>query len=179
MSKEDITNSRNAFNFWYFAAELVKTAIWVSVILYLLHSFVVQPFIIQGDSMKPNLNSHSYVLVNKLIYRFNTPRRGEVIIFQNPLDLSTDFAKRIIGLPNETITIENNKIYVNGKKLDEPYLSENIQTKLPSGILKKTYVIPSNQYFVLGDNRDNSNDSRDFGPIQLDTIVGRVGITAY
>ena len=124
--------------------------------------------------MEPNFHNGDYILTEKVSYKFRDPKRGEVIVFKAPNRPDADYIKRVIGLPNEKIKVIAGTIYVDQKKLDETY--EPITFETYSGkFLKENeeFTIPNGKYFVLGDNRSHSSDSREFGPIEKSSIVGR------
>lgn len=151
--------------------EVVVFAVAIFLFVYLL---IVQPHKIKGTSMEPNFPSGEYLLTDKVSYRFREPKRGEIIVFIAPTSNSDEFIKRIIALPGETIMIENESIYINGQLLSEPYLPHNIKT-LPGNSLQEgdTMIIPFNNYFVMGDNRPFSSDSRSWGYVPKENITGR------
>lgn len=126
--------------------------------------FVVQPFMVSGEAMSPTYPSGEYLLINHLAKSFN---RGDVIVFQYPRDPSQYFIKRIIGLPGDTLSIENGAVIINGEPLVETYISEETP-----GDIKITLGL--DEYFVMGDNRDASSDSRVWGPIKRTAIIGKV-----
>ena len=146
-------------------------AMAVFVIVYF---FLVQPHQVYGNSMLPNFHNGDYILTDKISYRFRLPKRGDVVIFHSPTYPEREFIKRIIGLPGEKILLKEGKIFINGKRLSEPYLPPHTSTR-PGLFLKegKEVIVPLSEYFVLGDNRSNSSDSRDFGPIPRKAIIGK------
>jgi signal peptidase I len=151
--------------------ELVEVVV-LAVILYFGISFAVQAVHVEGLSMFATLDDNDYLIANKIDYRLHAPQRGDIIILRPPTDNSKDFIKRIIALPGERILISDGFVYINGHKLDEPYLPEEWVTLNnlygPDGM-----VVPPNEYFVMGDNRNRSQDSRTFGFIGRDRIDGR------
>ena len=146
----------------------------LAVILYVGISFAVQAVHVEGLSMWATLDNNDYLIANKIDYRLHAPQRGDIIILRPPASNSTDFIKRVIALPGEKLLIRSGVIYINGHRLDEPYLPEawvtdnNYPTNGTDG-----EVIPPNDYFVMGDNRNRSQDSRFFGPISRDRIDGK------
>ena len=126
--------------------------------------------------MEPNFHDSEYLIVDQLSYRFQEPRRGDVIVFRYPQDPSQFFIKRIVGLPEETIRIDDGQVLVNGNvQLDErAYLSPDVRT---GGQLET--VLQEDEYFLLGDNREASSDSRSWGPVQKEEIMGRTWIRAW
>ncbi len=124
--------------------------------------------------MEPNFHDGEYILTNKYEYRFADPKRGDVIVFKSPQNPDVDYIKRIIGLPGETIKLVSNHYFINGTQLDEPYLSPTLYTYNGSYLKEGVeIVIPPNHFFVSGDNRPRSSDSREWGPIDRSAIIGR------
>jgi signal peptidase I len=151
--------------------ELVEVVV-LAVILYFGISFAVQAVHVEGLSMFATLDDNDYLIANKIDYRLHAPQRGDIIILRPPSSNSTDFIKRIIALPGERILISHGFVYINGHKLDEPYLPE-AWTQLDTWGGPDGMVVPPNSYFVMGDNRNRSQDSRVFGFIGRDRIDGR------
>ena len=162
------TESSGVSSFLREVAEVVVLA----VILYIGISFAVQAVHVEGLSMFATLDDNDYLIANKIDYRLHAPQRGDIVILRPPTNNSTDFIKRIIALPGERLLIRDGTIYINGHKLDEPYLPEEwtIDSTWNNGT---EAVIPPNDYFVMGDNRNRSQDSRFFGPISRDRIDGK------
>ena len=152
--------------------EVVEILLITLAIVIPIRYFLFQPFLVSGASMEPNFKQGEYLLIDEISYRFRKPQRGEVIVFKSPKDPSTYFIKRIIGLPGETIEIEGGGVRIYnlqfpvGMSLKEEYVSTLTQGEL-NVPLKKS------EYFVLGDNRDHSSDSRSFGTIPKENIIGR------
>lgn len=146
--------------------ESVETALLAAVFAVLLNMFVIQPTTVRGQSMEPTLHTEERVLVEKLSFRFRPPQRGDVIVLQLPKE-PIPFVKRVIGLPGETIEIHRGIVYIDGVPLNEEYVRQT-----PVGELPPVRVL-TGSVFVLGDNRNNSNDSRAFGIVSEDEIVGR------
>ena len=146
----------------------------LAVILYIGISFAVQAVHVEGLSMWATLDDNDYLIANKIDYRLHAPQRGDIIILRPPTNNSTDFIKRIIALPGERLLIRDGIVYINGHRLDEPYLPEawTQDNNYPNDGTDGR-VIPANEYFVMGDNRNKSQDSRSFGPISRDRIDGK------
>ena len=142
-----------------------------AISIFLIYRYVAQPFVVEGSSMQPNFQSGDYLLVDELTYHFEQPERGQVIVFRNPQDTKEFYIKRIIGLPGDKITVENNNVYVNGQLLHESYLPPGLPT--PGN---ETVVLGKGQYFVMGDNRILSYDSRSWGPVDSNLIIGVVRV---
>ena len=175
-----------------FLKESVEAATLALLVLFIF-LFSVQNFRVEGSSMKPTLEEGQYLFVNKLVYLsvdlqrlsqlipfwdvaepkeiflFHPPRRGEVVVFRSPLNTKRDFVKRVIALPGEQIEIREGLVYIDGEPLEEVYLKD-IDTILPRG----RENLSDREYFVMGDNRPGSNDSRDWGPVPLENVVGKV-----
>ncbi len=160
--------------FFSFIWEISKIVIIAAAIVMPIRYFLFQPFFVRGESMEPNFENGDYLIVDEISYRFQSPQRGEIIVFKYPENLSQRFIKRIIGLPGETIDIRDGKItiYKNGEThiLNESsYLSSSLFTQ---GNVKIS--LGENEYFVMGDNRPFSYDSRRFGVVPGKDIIGRV-----
>jgi len=149
-----------------FFKEIAQTGLVSLLIFLLVYVFLVQPHRVKGESMIPNFLDGELLLTEKVNYRFGKPKRGDVVVFRAPTPQKVDFIKRIIGMPGENIEIANGTIFINGVELDEPY-----ETQKTEGDLSIT--IGKDQYFVLGDNRRSSSDSRVFGSIDKKSIKGR------
>jgi signal peptidase I len=153
----------------------VAEVVVLAIILYIGISFAVQAVHVEGLSMWATLDDNDYLIANKIDYRLHAPQRGDIIILRPPTNNSTDFIKRVIALPGEKLLIRTGVIYINGHRLHEPYLPEewtNDINPVPWS-LGDGAVIPPNEYFVMGDNRNRSQDSRFFGPITRDRIDGK------
>lgn len=160
--------------------DIGKTVIIVLIAAFIIRFFLVQPFVVEGISMEPNFFDKEYLIVNKLSYELEKPKRGEVVIFVAPNHPEYDYIKRIIALPNEQVRIYNNEVYVNGQKLEEEYLGGNEKTLVgqdASFILEKK--LGTNEYFVMGDNRGHSSDSREWGVLPKENIVGKAWVSVY
>ena len=163
-----------------FIWEIVKIVIIALAIVVPIRYFLFQPFFVKGESMEPNFQNGDYLIVDELSYRLREPERGEVIVFKYPRNISQRYIKRIIGLPGETVEIKDGKVKVYQKNseikvLDElNYLPAYFQT---SGNLRIN--LNENEYLVLGDNRSSSSDSRIWGPLPKEDIIGRVLIRAW
>src|SRR5487761_5219 len=136
--------------------------------------FLYQPVKVEGTSMAPLLSDQERIFINKFVYRFVPIHRGDVVVFWYPLDRSQSFIKRVIGLPGQTLQIKEGELYVNGKHVAEPYVPENYFDDSSYGPIK----IPADEYFVMGDHRNSSDDSRIFGPVPRKYIYGKA-VFAY
>ena len=153
--------------------ELVRIAIIAIIIVVPIRMFIAQPFIVSGASMQETFQSGEYLIVDQVTYHFEKPARGDVIIFRYPKDPSKYFIKRIIGIPGDVITIQNNVVTITnaahptGLILNEPYV------KSMRGVINLEETLGEREYFVMGDNRDESSDSRIWGVLPEERIVGR------
>jgi signal peptidase I len=162
-----------------FFLDFIETIVIALSIFLVVYLFFMQPHQVNGQSMVPNFQSGEYVLTDKISYKVGEPQRGDIVVFhapeaaQCPKGTGCDFIKRILGIPGDTVKVENDRIYVNGVALEEPYIPEDFET-LPGAYTKgKTVTLSANEYFVSGDNRPYSSDSRAWGPITKSDIVGR------
>ena len=154
--------------------DFIQTLVVFGAIMALIYLFIAQPHKVSGRSMVPTFADGDYLITDKITYRLHQPARGDIIVLKNPRDESQDFIKRIIAIPGDTIKIENKQVFVNKVLLGEVYLPSNTQTQAGSFLNEgKTVKVGENQYLVLGDNRDHSSDSREWGPITKEEIVGR------
>ena len=166
---------RFLYTIWEIAEVFFIALIAVVAIKY----FLVQPFIVNGASMEPSFYDGDYLLIDELSYRFKDPQRGDVIVFKTPDKPNTDYFKRIIGLPGEEIEIKSGKVYINKQALPEPYLKSSTVTYTYPGCFiqeGQKITILQDKYFVLGDNREQSIDSREFGLISKENIIGKLTI---
>lgn len=162
-----------------FFLDLIETFVIGLSLFLVVYLFFMQPHQVSGLSMEPNLHTNDYVLTDKISYRLGTPQRGDVIVFHAPpaahcpAGTGCDFIKRVMGLPGESIEVKDNGIYVNGSKLPEPYLPDGTITSANAFTTGRVITLGQDEYFVVGDNRTNSSDSRSWGPIPSKNIVGR------
>lgn len=164
--------------FFWSVLEILETIIISVLAVFIIRTFLFQPFLVSGASMEPNFSNGDYLLIDEISYRFRPPQRGEVIVFEPPAG-GGYFIKRIIGLPDEKIRIKDGQIEIFNVQnqeitLKENYLSSDLKTFGDSEI-----VLGPNQYFVLGDNRNYSFDSRAWGPLFQDRIVGLVKLRIW
>lgn len=174
---EKITERLSAAGrFLYESIEAVVVALALSVVLYL---FLITPHTVLGRSMFPTYKDREYLLANKVIYKIQDPKRGDVIILRH--SDTEDFIKRIIGLPGEKISLMNGKVLINGKELTEStYLDPSIYTNGESFLREGgEYTVRENEFFVIGDNRNHSSDSREFGPIKREDIKGKAWVVYF
>lgn len=155
-----------------FLLETVQVVVFSISIFLFIYFLVLQPHKIRGASMEPNFHENEYLLTDKVSYRFGEPSRGDVVVFK--ASTGQDFIKRIIALPGEEIEIRNNTIFVNGVAISEEYIPENFQTATGQFLAQnQPIIVPDDYYFVLGDNRSHSLDSRTFGFVNRGDISGK------
>jgi signal peptidase I len=170
--------------------EWIKALAIAGILVFVIRWFLVSPFIVDGESMEPNFWNRERIIVNKIMYDIREPKRGEIIVFHVP-DQGRDFIKRVIGVPGDTVKVEGDNVYINGKQIEETYLKEAYEKAHAAGELynkddgdrsnfpNSSYpdgVVPEGMVFVMGDNRSNSEDSRRIGYIPMDRIVGRADL---
>ncbi len=155
-----------------FFRELIITAVLALSIFFLLR-FTIDTVIILGISMEPSFHTGQRILVSKVAYRIHEPERGDVIVFKPSNDEKSEFIKRIIALPSDTVEVKDGAVYVNGIELKEPYI------KSPPGYPLTKQKIPANNYFVLGDNRNRSNDSHNGWVVPRQNIHGKAWVTIW
>jgi signal peptidase I len=164
-------------DFLNFFWEITKVVILALLIVLPIRYFLFQPFIVKGQSMEPNFHTGDYLIVDEISYRFSDPKRGDVIVFKYPLQPNQRYIKRVIGLPGEKVEIKNGLVFINGNPLDESsYLSQKLFTD-EKGFHE--IILEKDQYFVLGDNRISSSDSRVWGVVPRDKIIGKVFVRIW
>jgi signal peptidase I len=161
--------------------EIAETLVLTLIIFFVIQTFVAQPYKVQQQSMEHTLEPDQYVLVDKLTPRFDTYKRGDIVVFTPPADWAPDdgtpFIKRVIGLGGDTVEVRDGSVYVNGTKVDEPYLyadapGDPVQPTTVSGDTHR-WVIADGDLFLMGDHRENSQDSRTFGEVRVTQVIGR------
>lgn len=157
-----------------FFVDFIETIAIAGAIFVVVYAFLFRPFQVNGESMFPNYQNGEYILTNLITLRLSDIKRGDVIVFNAPIDEDKDFIKRVIGIPGDKISIENGKFILNGKVLDEgEYLAESVYTEAGPFSAGRTVTVEPNTYFVSGDNRPNSSDSRAWGLVPKDKIIGK------
>jgi signal peptidase I len=156
--------------------EIIET-ITLTILMFLIIRFAVQNFRVDGMSMEGSLHNGEYILVNKAAFLFHAPERGDVIVFEYPLNPQIDYIKRIIAIPGDTISIVDTKVAVDGVTLNEPYINQSDNfNPFPSIVNRR---VPPGDYFVMGDNRGNSSDSRQWGFVPQQNIIGQATFVYY
>jgi signal peptidase I len=150
---------------WFLEAVVVIAAAFLLALL--IQLFVLKPFIIPSESMEPTLVLGDRVLVNRMIYHFRAPERGDIVVFDPPIESDEPFIKRVVAVAGDTVAVHEGKLWVNGEAQVEPYLADQyIAGEFPETKIKSGYI------WAMGDNRNNSGDSRKFGPVRLESIIG-------
>lgn len=172
MSEVDplLIRPQRRFSVWRFLREIAWVTVFV-LVLYLVVNVAIPRFVVEGHSMEPNLHSSEYVMVSRVHYLLEDPQRGDVVVFH--LDAENDLIKRIVALPGEKVVMKDGRIAIDGVLLDEPYVMELCHL---ATCRHREWLLAEDEYFVLGDNRNHSHDSHDFGPIQREQIVGKAWV---
>jgi signal peptidase I len=152
--------------------EVIETVLLTLLIFFLVRT-LIQNFRIEGSSMEPNLHDGQYLIINKIVYRFHPPERGDIVVFQFPRNPQRDFIKRIIGLPGEKIEVRQGEVLINDQELEEPYAPK------AGSYSWGPALVGENELFVLGDNRNNSSDSHSWGMLPRDKIVGKAWVSYW
>jgi signal peptidase I len=154
--------------------EVLEVAV-LTLLLFIAVRLMVQNYRVEGPSMMPTLKTDQYILVDKASYYFNTPKRGDIVVFQFPRNLSEDYVKRVIGVPGDTVRVDAEGIVtVDGVSINEPYVNDLTNPYQP-----QTWTLGPGEYFVLGDNRGDSSDSRDWGPVPSKDIIGKASLVYW
>ncbi|HHY41041.1 MAG TPA: signal peptidase I [Syntrophaceticus sp.] len=147
--------------------DILQAVVLAIILATVIRVWLLEPFYIPSPSMEPTLFPGDRIIVNKIGYKFREPERGDVIVFHYPLDPERDFVKRVIAFEGETIEIRNNYVYIDGQRLEEPYIQDVVIGDIAP------LRVPKGHYFVMGDNRNNSEDSREWGPLDKDLVIGK------
>ena len=164
-SDEGYEELSSGSSFWHFFRDILETLV-LAGLLFLAINAISARIRVDGSSMVPTLNDGQFVMVNRLVYKYSDPDHGDVVVFHYPRDPEQEYIKRIIGLPGDTVTIDNGHVYLNGQQLNEPYIAASTRTT-------GEWQVPGDHLFVLGDNRNNSQDSRNFGFVSMENIIGK------
>ena len=154
--------------------ELVEAFVVAASIFVVVYLFLMQPHQVKGSSMYPTLADQEYLLTDKVTFRRRDPQAGDIVVFKAPQNETFDFIKRVIAVPGDTIVVQNNKVYVNGEELSEDYLPEGVVTQAGKFLTEgQSLLVPEGSLIAFGDNRDHSSDSREWGLVPYDNIVGK------
>ena len=168
LKKKDIKKGKKSM-----IRELLETVISAGVIAFIIITFIGQVTVVRGASMEPTLHNNERLIANKISYRFESPKRSEIIIFKPPLEIKRNYIKRIIGIPGDKIEIIKGEIYLNDNKLEENYIEYKSYEDLSA------VLVPDDSFFVLGDNRSNSSDSRYWGFVPRKNVVGKAWVVFW
>jgi len=174
VTKEVALKNEEKSSFW----ELFRFAFIAILIVVPIRVFIAQPFVVSGSSMYPTFHNGEYLIVDEISYHLGEPERGDVVIFRYPNDPKKFFIKRVIGLPNDTVDVKGdvititNTLFKDGFKLDQPYLKTTSN-------MDSHYELASDEYFVMGDNRSGSSDSRFWGPVKRDLMIGKAFLRLF
>jgi len=160
---------------YLFLVDTIESILIAASIFLVIYIFLFRPFQVTGESMYPNFKDKEYVLTNLITLRFHNPVRGDVIVFRAPIAPDKDFIKRVIGVTGDTVMVKDGTVYVNGQQLDEsPYLKPDVKTYGGSFLHDgEPKTVPEGEYFVMGDNRPYSSDSREWGYVPQKSIIGK------
>lgn len=157
-----------------FFLDIIQTVVIALAIFVIVYLFFFQPHQVKGNSMHPNFSNGEYLLTNKITYRFQEPKRGDVVVFTAPRNQEYEYIKRIIGLPGESIKITAGDVFINQERLEENYLPEGLKTNSGSFLKEgQVFSLPEGEYIVMGDNRNHSSDSREWGTVPRENIIGK------
>jgi len=158
-----------------FVMDILETIVFVGSIFIVIYLFILGPNQVRGVSMQPTFETGDYILTSRITYKFRHIERGDVIVFKSPQNPDIEYIKRVIGLEGDTVLIKNGQVYVNGVQLSEHYIKTET-SPIQGGLVQENVplTIPKDHIFVLGDNRNESSDSRVFGPIKISSIIGNV-----
>lgn len=163
-----------------FIMDILETVVFIGSIFMVVYLFVFQPNQVRGSSMEPSFYNGEYFFTSKIAYKFKEFERGDVIVLKDPKNEEIDFIKRIIGLPGDTLLFKDGEVYVNGTKLNEPYIPAKTPVWDHGAVAENVpFVVPQADVFVMGDNRERSSDSREFGPIPIESVIGMVFYRYY
>jgi signal peptidase I len=162
---EPTTNEEKGSAIWRFLLDVLETVI-LSALLFAGINAVSARIRVDGYSMEPTLHNGEFVIVNKMAYKFSDPQHGDVIVFHYPRDPEQEYIKRIVGLPGDQVQIRDGQVYVNDQLINEPYIAAAPK-------YQSEWFVPEGAFFVLGDNRNNSSDSHNWGPVPLEYVVGK------
>ena len=161
-----------------FVYDVFKTVSTVLGVAFLIRFFLIQPFYVSGPSMEPNFHNNEYIIVDQMTYRFTAPKRGDVIVFKWPENIAISFIKRIIATPGETVDVHDGHVFITTKTNNNPVELKESYINVDTGNdVRRT--LGKDEYFVMGDNRNNSSDSRIWGPVARHLIIGKVWVVIY
>lgn len=157
-----------------FLIDTIQTFLLAAAVFLVIYAFLLRPFEVKGDSMYPNFKDGEYILTNLISLRLGNPKIGDVVVFKAPNDKEKDYIKRVVGLPGDTVSMKDGNVYVNGVEFDESkFLKPDIQTSVGAFLAEgQEATVPEDSFFVLGDNRPYSSDSREWGFVRKSDLIG-------
>jgi len=159
---------------YLFIMDMAQTILLAASVFLVIYLFFFRPYQVNGHSMDPTFSDQEYVFTDIITKRFTQFQPGDVVVFKAPIDTSKDFIKRIIGIPGDKIVLKNGDVYRNGKKIDQSYLPEDVRTYGGAFLHEgEEVIVPQDEYLVMGDNRGNSSDSREWGFVPTDDMIGK------
>jgi len=173
MEEKATTPQSITTKFWLFFLDIAQTFLVTGAVFFFITYFFFRPFQVSGDSMYSSFKDKEYIVTNLISLRFSDPKRGDVVVFKSPSDPNKDFIKRIIAIAGDEVSLQAGEVYINNKQIEEAYLDQGIKTYGGAFLQdddKK--IVPTGYYFVMGDNRNDSSDSRTWGFIKRESIKG-------
>lgn len=165
---------------YYLLFDLVQTLVIAGAIFVVIYAFLFRPYQVNGHSMDPTFQNGEYVLTNLIEMRIGKLNRGDIVVFSAPKDKEKDYIKRIIGLPGDRVKVSEGNVFLNGEKLKQPFLSSNVRTNGGSFLGEgQEVIVPEDSYFLMGDNRDFSSDSREWGFVSKEGLIGKSFIVYF
>lgn len=159
---------------YYLLFDLIQTLVIAGAIFVVIYAFLFRPYQVNGRSMDPTFQNGEYVLTNLIETRFGSLSRGDIVVFNAPVDEEKDYIKRIIGLPGDRISIKDGNVFVNGQQIQQTFLPNDVRTNSGNFLGEgEETIVPENHYFVMGDNRSFSSDSREWGFVSKDELIGK------
>lgn len=159
---------------YYLLFDMVQTLVIAGAIFVVIYAFLFRPYQVNGHSMDPTFQNGEYVLTNLIQKRYGTLNKGDVVVFNSPVDKEKDYIKRVIGVAGDRVRVDNGDVYVNGQRIEQTFLPSNVRTNAGAFLGEgQEVVVPVGNYFVMGDNRNFSSDSREWGFVTKDEIIGK------
>ena len=160
---------------FFFVMEILETIVFIGSLFIVLYLFIAQPNQVKGVSMDPTFETGDYIFTSKVTYKFRDYQRGDIIVFKSPKNPDIEYIKRIIGLPGDTVLVSDGDVYVNGKLIEEDYIAaRTVLWENGFTMNNVPFTVEEGTLYVMGDNRPRSSDSREFGPIAFDSVIGQV-----
>ncbi len=165
--------------FLVFALEVIQIVVIAALIIWPIRAYLVKPFYVRGASMEPTFSDKQYFLIDEITYRFHEPKRGDVVVFKYPLNTDEFFIKRIVGMPGDRISVANGKVIISNAERSDGVILDEEYTAFAHTSGNEDITLNPDEYFVMGDNRSASLDSRNFGPVNEQFLVGKVWLRGW